>query len=256
VGGNDDYGAVGYWIEGPSNELSYNRCVRCRAASYDYGFDGGFMEIYGNGDNTVAQYNWGQDGNEFFEIGGQPGSAKNVTIAYNVSINNGGYFGGAHVSGAFGSTLLNLRVENNTIIDTKYASPNLVWFSADPGQTNVLFRNNIVMVDQVRAVFTTGVTRANNLYYFMSGQGQLVAGSTALAGGERIGNPMFVDLSGFNVRLQGTSPAIDRGLLLGYARDFDQGAVPVGAAPDLGAFEFTGPSSDVAPLPPSGLRVF
>jgi hypothetical protein len=34
-GGDDDYGAVCFWIEGPDNEVSHNRGVNCRAPSYD-----------------------------------------------------------------------------------------------------------------------------------------------------------------------------------------------------------------------------
>jgi hypothetical protein len=257
VGGDDDYGAVGYWIEGPGNEVYYNRCIRCKAPSYDYGFDGGVVEIYGNGDHNNVHHNWGQDSNSFFEIGGQPGSAKNITIAYNVSVNNGGYFGGVHVSGTFGTVMQNFRVDNNTIIDTQFATPALIWFSADPGQANFLFRNNIVMVNQVRSIFSRAVTRANNLYHFTNGtQGQIVAGSTDLASGERRGNPLFVDLPGFNYRLQASSPAIDGGLVLGYTRDYDQVAIYNGAAPDLGVYEYTGQSSSPPLAPPTGLKVF
>jgi hypothetical protein len=248
VGGDDDYGAVGFWIEGTNNEVAYNRCVRCKASSFDYGMDGGLVEIYGNGDNNSIHHNWAQDSNSFFEV--SKGSARNITIAYNVSVNNAGYFGGVHGE----SLMQNFRVENNTIIDTQYATPSLIWGA--PNEANFLFRNNIVMVSQVKAIFARPVTRANNLYYFTAGQGQIVAGSTALASGEQLGNPLFVDQTGLNFRLQPNSPAINRGLYLGYTRDYDHMAVPSGSAPDLGVYEFTGQVSQPGPSPPNGVRIF
>lgn len=43
-GGDDDYGAVAYWVFNSNNEIAYNRAERCRASSYDYGSDGGFLK--------------------------------------------------------------------------------------------------------------------------------------------------------------------------------------------------------------------
>ena len=75
-GGDDDYGAVEFWIYAPNNEISYNRCYNCKASSYDYGFDGGTVEIYTNGDNSHIHQNWSENSQGFFEVGG--GSAQNV----------------------------------------------------------------------------------------------------------------------------------------------------------------------------------
>ncbi len=255
VGGDDDYGAVGYWIEGTNNDIYYNRCIRCKAPSYDYGTDGGVVEIYGNGDYNSVHHNWGQDSNSFFEVGGQPGSARHITIAYNVSVNNGGYFGGVHISGTFGSVMEDFRVDNNTIIDTQYATPTLIWFSGDPGPANFLFRNNIVYLSRVGAIFGRPVTHTNNLYHFTGSPAQIVAGSTTLGSGERIGDPLFIDRLGYNFRLHTASPAVDRGMTLGYTRDYDQVVVPYGFAPDLGVYEVS-TQQDPPPAPPTGLRVF
>ncbi len=40
-GGVDDYGAVGVVLANSNNEVSYNRFIDCKAASYDFGVDGG-----------------------------------------------------------------------------------------------------------------------------------------------------------------------------------------------------------------------
>jgi len=51
-------------------------------------------------------------------------------------------------------------------------------------------------------------------------------------------NPEFVAKSALNLALQDTSPAIDQGIDLGYARDYAGNSVPYGERPDLGAYEY------------------
>src|SRR5262249_41747924 len=47
---SNDYGAVCFWLQAPNNEISYNRGVNCRASSIDFGYDGGFVEVWTSGD--------------------------------------------------------------------------------------------------------------------------------------------------------------------------------------------------------------
>ena len=67
-GGDDDYGAVAYWIQGANNEVSYNVGMNNRGHSYDYGTDGGFLELYDRGDNSFIHHNWAENNNGFFEL--------------------------------------------------------------------------------------------------------------------------------------------------------------------------------------------
>lgn len=60
-GGDNDYGAVGIWLFASLNEVSYNRMINCKAPSYDYGFDGGVVEFYGNVDSCYVHHNWGEN---------------------------------------------------------------------------------------------------------------------------------------------------------------------------------------------------
>ena len=85
-GGDDDFGAVGVSIGNSYNEVSYNRMVNCIASSYDYGTDGGAVELYGDVDGNYIHHNWAIDCDGFLEIGG--GSAKEIILAYNVTVNN------------------------------------------------------------------------------------------------------------------------------------------------------------------------
>ena len=60
--GGGDYGATCFWFYAPNNEVSYNRAINNVGHSYDYQFDGGFLEFYGNCDNTYAHHNYVEKG--------------------------------------------------------------------------------------------------------------------------------------------------------------------------------------------------
>jgi hypothetical protein len=143
-GGDDDYGAVAYWVFNSNNEIAYNRAERCRASSYDYGSDGGFFEVYTNGDSTYVHHNYAEDCNGFLEIGG--GKARNITISHNVSIENGEWT--FHLSGKFKADIQDFRMEHNTIISRKGTKwNNILGFSKGAIDAKMLiFKNNIVVL--------------------------------------------------------------------------------------------------------------
>lgn len=76
-------------------------------------------------------------------------------------------------------------------------------------------------------------THEHNLYFMGSG----VELGFSLGQAELIADPLFMDRSAGNYRLQSSSPAIDQGLNLSYTLDFDNRPVYSGSAPDLGAYE-------------------
>ncbi len=237
-GGNDDYGAVGVGLGNNAsfNEVSYNRIINCIASSYDFGTDGGAVEWWGSTDSNYVHHNWAAANKGFFEVGG--GSAKNTTVAYNVSVNNG-QFSSFHVSGPFASQVENFRVENNTIAESASAGQHWVifGFDGDPTENALTVRNNIIYVDGFSAVSnTSSFAHDHNLFYLGGGTG---LGFT-LGLGDQITDPLFVNLPGQDFHLQPLSPAINAGVNLGYTLDFEDRPVPVGAAPDLGAFEYQG----------------
>jgi hypothetical protein len=85
----------------------------------------------------------------------------------------------------------------------------------------------------------------------------LVSGSGigyTLGSGEKVGNPLFVNVAVGNLALLIGSPAIDAGLDLGYTKDFNGAPVPQGLAPDMGAYEF-GLITFPAPRPPANVRI-
>lgn len=234
-GGDDDYGAFAIGMYNSNNEVSYNRAERCKASSYDYGMDGGFVEFYQNVTGANIHHNWAQDNNGFIEVGG--GSATNCVVAYNVAVNNG-TFAWFHLSGNFAADVNNFRVENNTIVETAVSQNTyeVFGFSATPAASTLLLRNNIFYVNQYSYISSkSGYTHDHNIYYFMQSRTQL---GSPLGAGEKIADPRFVNLSGGDYRLQAGSPAIDAGVDLGYRQDYAGQPVPAGSAPDAGAYEY------------------
>jgi chitodextrinase len=62
-----------------------------------------------------------------------------------------------------------------------------------------------------------------------------------------IADPQCADTSHFDFRLTSTSPAIDAGVAVGMTQDMNGIPVPVGAGPDIGAYEYNGenPNGDL-----------
>jgi hypothetical protein len=231
-GGDDDYGAEGIVLYASNNEVAYSRFERCKAASYDYGTDGGAVELYGTVNNSYVHHNWATGNNGFMEVGG--GQANNTLVAYNVSYNNG-LWGGFHLTGTFGSAVSNFRLENNTIVETG-SGWQVIWFDGTPTTSTLLMRNNVFYVGAFSALCgASAITHDHNLYRLTSGSTQL---GFSLGSAERSADPLFVNLGGGDFHLQSSSPAINTGASLGYTADYDAISVPQGSAPDLGAFEF------------------
>jgi hypothetical protein len=230
-GGQDDYGAVGFMVSAPRNEISYNRCFNCRAMSFDYGIDGGFAEIFNQGDGTSIHHNYAEYSQGFLEIGAQNGgSARGVRVYYNV-IRNSSSGLCLHTVGNFAITIDDLRYENNTVVKTWAGGDPIIDCLADPVAGMLLVRNNIFYSDHTVAT-TDGFMHTNNLYYLTGGA---PLGIT-LGPNELVADPLFVDAVAGNFHLRAGSPAIGRGLSLGYETDFDGRPVPA-VAPDLGAYQ-------------------
>jgi len=238
-GGTDDFGALGVVLNGSFNETSYNRMVNCIGPSYDWGYDGGAIEVSANNrtlDGEYIHHNWAEGCEGFIELGGPNGSVRNLTLAYNVSVNSGRFLG-ASLTGGFAVGLYNVRVENNTFyhVGPRIAgkTERVFSFNAAPTSTMLSARNNVFYAVGASWGMTThtGFAHSYNLYYLDNGKPEF-----PLAAGEVVADPRFV--GGGDLHLQAGSPAIDAGLRLGYTLDFDGHLVPVGAAPDLGAFEF------------------
>ena len=251
-GGDDDFGATAVHLYNSNNTVSYNQFYNCKASSYDYTSDGGGIEFYGSVSNSSIHHNWISDSDYLLEVGGGSSSvnADNV-VSYNVSINNGG-IGYIHVKGGstnYGVDVRNFRFENNTIIETNQGSWVVLGFSSQPSSSTFSYKNNIAYVKGFSGFSNYGgFTHSNNLYYWTGSSANLGFSSGS---GEVVNqDPLFVDPgSGRNYNLKQGSPAIDKGVSLGYTVDFDSKAVPNGSAPDLGAYEYGSTPISSTPTP-------
>lgn len=243
---DDDYGAVGIWVASAANvEISHNRFVKCRASSYDYGFDGGVVEIWAGVNNLNVHHNYSFGANGFMEAGGK-GALTNTTFAYNVSDRDYQDFAVLHVAGSFATTFGDFRIENNTIVNT-VPGYRVLDSERTALPASVYFRNNVVY-SATSFANAGGFTHNNNLYYFTNSAG---LGSISPGPGEIQADPLFTSLGGGDYHLQAGSPAIDAGANLGYSDDFEGNTVPSGAAPDLGVYERVGSAAPTAtPAPP------
>lgn len=234
-----DYGAVCFWLQGNNNEVSYNRGINCRAPSYDFGHDGGFVEVWQNGDNSYIHHNYAENTNGFFELGSSGnGSAQNIRVAYNTIVNvtaNGAGTSVCFNTGSYNIAVGTFRFENNTYVSTEGHPQAYRVFGCRSDLSMLVLRNNIFYSD-LQIANNGNFTHSNNLYHMVS----MVNGSGvgySLGAGERTGDPLFANLGAHDLRPQAGSPAVDAGMNLGYTTDFLGTPLPQGPAPDIGAYE-------------------
>ena len=118
-GGDDDSGAVGFDVEADDATIAFTSCTHCRAPSYDYGHDGGFVDIWRHGNRLQLVDNTGSDIQGFLEIGGLGGtdSAYDVIATGNVITDtHTGVW--VHGDGTFAIATGNITLDGNTFTTT------------------------------------------------------------------------------------------------------------------------------------------
>ena len=242
-GGNDDYGAVCFWMYGGNNiEISYNRCINGSTHSYDYGHDGGFVEIFNNYQsmsNIRIHHNYSYNTEGYYEFGaGNSGaSASDITISYNTIVSPGSSTNVCINASNGNINISNIRFENNTVVKNGNTDgkQGYEFFGCRDDLSAFQVRNNIFYFTEGSYVTRhPNLSHSNNLYY-MTGGSQV---GYSLGSSEKEGDPKFMNLGGNDFHLQSGSPAIDGGASLGYTTDFENKNVPSGSAPDMGAFEY------------------
>lgn len=247
VGGDDDYGANAMVIGSSENYIINNRFEDCWANSYDYSYDGGAIEFFGQqmNDNKIMN-NTAINCAGFIEVGSNTqGSATNNLIAYNKIINNG-YSGVFHNSATFKVNISNMKYFNNVIVETKvqFAYPKRIFWMSDTTGLNIVdFRNNIVWLQTgigfgINRKQEGAITHTNNLYRISNGGtvGVLLDPTEFITGS--VG--LFTDTTGsaanWDFHLASGSIAIDAGIDVGIPYDFEGNQI-IGR-PDLGVYEF------------------
>jgi parallel beta-helix repeat protein len=183
------------------------------------------------GNGIITRYNTFQGSTQGIRLGGS--ATKNNLIHNNVfydcvrGVGVGYTYSGTAPVGPCTGT----KIYNNVFY---HVTGYHIWVD----KTAVETRNNIHMraTDPGVALYNYGGgswTLANNCYSDAGAAGTPGTGSSPV-----IGDPLFVNAAARIFRLQAVSPCIDKGVEAGIALDPDGTAIPVGAAPDIGAFEF------------------
>ncbi|HEY3449988.1 MAG TPA: sugar-binding protein [Myxococcales bacterium] len=254
VNPDDDYGANPMVIGSSNNTITRNRFEESWAKSYDYGFDGGAVELFagagGYTSNNLVMFNTAYHCNGFTEIGSSGGAGANDNVvAYNLIINSG-EIATLQNSGTFGTPINNLQIFNNTIVQTPetleqylWTGP-LLWQRSSPGPAGMVsFRNNLVWLTSGAYLIQSGkfdaasLLHSNNLFRTSNPALGVTLDATELSSSTL---DLFVSASGapstWNYRPLAGSPAIDFGTHLGFSIDF--AGNPIVGNPDVGIYEF------------------
>ena len=234
--GDNDYGANPLVISASNNTITNNYFHDCWATSFDYGIDGGAIDIYADQSitNTVITYNTLVDCNGMIEIGGTGGyTVTNTTLAYNKAVNNGSILYVSN-SGTFQTSVYNIFFHNNTIVESeqyRLVEPALFSFKSTPSVANSLvLKNNAFYlygtIDVCRSQWSTPGTlvHQNNVYKLGSGSVlNFTIDGTELITTASLAN-IWESVSGaapnWNYTPATGSPLINFGQSLGYTTDF------------------------------------
>jgi len=170
-------------VQNTDVEIAGSRCSNCRAVSRDYGWDGGFVEVWNYGDRLKVHDNIGFNTSGVLELGGNAGnaSAVGVTITGNTfnDAHGGVYF---HESGKFTMPIGTVTFTNNTITTQRLDAPIL-----GGAASRVNFSGNTVQTQS--NVSQTGAPQLHTCNRFVVPNTSLIGyqlGSSERAGGAEI----------------------------------------------------------------------
>jgi len=259
-GGDDDYGGVPIQLSSRNNVVTNNYFHDCYAVSYDYGFDGGGVEFFEEGDTVKGNkvmYNTFIDCEGLFEFGSNnDGVARyphsDNVIAYNKFINNNTVVY-INNNGQYKTKVRNLQFYNNVVVQTlpnkNPAGSSGIQFSMaiDDATTGIIvLKNNIFQVSNGLPITPNGqfdgvnLTHTNNIYKLSNGSvTNFTLGGTEIATSGTIWvNTSDANPLNWDYRLTFTSPANNNGVDVGLTRDFNNNTVI--PPPDRGILEYGG----------------
>jgi hypothetical protein len=161
-GDDNDYGAVGFDVDASDAEIAGSSCINCQAPSAEYGYDGGFVEIWNHGNNLFVHDNYSRDTNGYLEIGGNSpsGSAQHVVLERNVMIQvHGGLW--IHTRDRFAIPVGSILFAHNTVIDAAQDGNQVIGGALG----SLTFENNVIYsLDQV-SWSGAPLVHLGNVYY-------------------------------------------------------------------------------------------
>ncbi len=254
VNPDDDYGGVPIQISSRNNTVTNNYFHDCYAVSYDYGYDGGGVEFFEEGDtvmNNVIMYNTFYDCNGTFEFGSNNNSIAdrpqiNNVIAYNKVINCGSltYINN---NGQYRTFVRNLQFYNNVIVQTvasRTGGTRMISRALTDTATGIIvMKNNIFQISNGQSVARssqwTGVelVHTNNIYKLSNGSvlnfslnPTEISTQNVIWDNTTSNNPIE-----WNYNLTQNSQAINLGVDVGLVRDFI--GTRISQRPDAGILE-------------------
>ncbi|HCL00432.1 MAG TPA: hypothetical protein DHW42_10065 [Candidatus Marinimicrobia bacterium] len=236
-----NWGPLGIVITNAYNEISFNSCSNYVNIGGTFGADGGFIELddryFGTQVHDIKiHHNTSFDNMGFLEIETQV-KGDNIDVYYNLSDDYQQFifFWGGN----------NSRIENNTVIRTKPPLNGAVNTVFTMRNVSFIVRNNIFVVANGIQVFVTepyddgnydSVLHEYNLYSCSDGSTDDPCG-IPLGTGEIIADPRFINIDEGDYQLDYGSPAIDRGMSMGYQMDLNRVPLEKNGCPDMGAYE-------------------
>lgn len=278
-GADDDYGSNCMVVTGNYNEIMYNWLEGAWAESWDYGWDGGAIEMFDTCNYNKIMYNTIVDCEGVSEFGGYNGTGATCidnVFAYNKIINCGSITW-VNVTGGFSIQPSNLQYYNNIVIEnyeSRFAGPNLgkgiktpeilARIMADPATrffahngsptASVVFnlKNNFFYIENGQRVIGSPAKtqHENNVYKFVgtSSVGDTLRASEKITTNSlsqiiksAVGSPRTWDFTP-----QDNSILINAGQNVGLSKDFNGNSI-VGL-PDAGVIEYTSVVTPPSPL--------
>lgn len=272
----EDYGANGITISGDNNIVTYNTIKSAWAASRDFVWNGGALEMYGSCNNNVIMYNKFIDCGGIAEFGAQCAAtctANDNLFAYNFIYNCGG-LSYVNYNSTFATVASNIQYINNVIIEdvnSRFSGPNtgygvpdgrtmtaasafdsylFLFGSSSPASNIFTIKNNFIYLSSGLKVGqnSTKVTRQNNVYKF-GGSSSLnwTAGTgdvtTTTAISNIFTNTLPTDVTTWDFHPKTGSPLINAGMDATAAPHFpsvDFEGVAITLPINVGIYETTG----------------
>ena len=264
VNPDDDYGGVPVQFSSRNNVFTNNYLHDCYSVSYDYGYDGGGVEFFEEGDtvkNNVIKYNTFYDCNGVFEFGSSNDGVANKpqsdnVIAYNKIINSSSLVY-INNNGQYKTKVTNLQFYNNVILQTvvsRTGEANMIAMATSDATAGiVVLKNNIFQISNGAAVARSGqwtagqLTHTNNIYKLSNGSiTNFSLGGTEIATSGTIWvNTSNTNPLNWDYNITASSPASNAGVDVGQTRDFNNQVVS--DPPDVGILEFAGATPPAAP---------
>ena len=259
-GGDDDYGGVPVQFSSRNCVVTNNYFHDCYAVSYDYGYDGGGVEFFEEGDtvmNNIIKYNTFYDCNGVFEFGSSSGQLRphtNNVVAYNKIINSSSLvYINNNPNAGYNTRVTNLQLYNNVLVQniaSRTGEANMIAMYTSDSRTGIIvMKNNIMYVTNGANIMRSGqwtggqLVHTNNVYT-LSGGGSL---NVTLDATERSTTSQYwVNTTSSNpldwdFNLLSTAYAVGNGVNVGLTRDF--GGNVVSGTPSIGIYQFTSSTS-------------